>query len=106
MTAADGELRSVGAHRNIILDALYLRRARLLRTPGARQILIAKRVNFRDDASDRWTARSVSPDFRICYKTPEMPLWLRTFRCPQGFFGLPPRSATRILVPGTRSPQV
>jgi hypothetical protein len=29
-----------------------------------RQIPIAKRVNFRDDASDRWTARFLSPGFQ------------------------------------------
>jgi len=41
--------------------------AGLADTLGVRQILIAKRVNFRDDASDRWTARSLSPasDFRM-----------------------------------------
>src|SRR4029077_14189999 len=54
------------AHGITFSDALYLCRQALL-TPGVRQILIAKRVNFRDDASDRWTARFLSPasDFRM-----------------------------------------
>ncbi len=55
-------VQSKCAHRIIFSDALYLYRLGLL-TAGVRQIPIAKRVNFRDDASDRWTARSLSPGF-------------------------------------------
>jgi hypothetical protein len=65
--------------------------ARLARLAGVRQILIAKRVNFRDDASDRWSSRLVSPsgsDFRLPARIP----------------GFPARSATCISVPGKRSP--
>ena len=91
--------------------------AGLADTLGVRQILIAKRVNFRDDASDRWTARSLSPGFTVCRVNHEMTgfqgLFLQTlgynvasdFRMPARISsGFSARSATRILVPGKRSP--
>src|SRR5437016_8376282 len=74
--------------------------------PGLRQIPIAKTGNFRDDASDRWPARVLSPGFGVSgfvcpyqpwnkaiVTSPETQTRLRTSGCPKDFFR--PSSALR-----------
>jgi hypothetical protein len=104
------------AHRIINLNALYLCDLAAARSPRVWQIPIAKRVNFRDDASDRWSADFCPrfQGFRVCaYKPWDNNAVLTTLELSSSFgpsdarkgnstFQRAPRHASRFRAKGVR----
>jgi hypothetical protein len=85
-------MKKICAYRITNMNTLYSCHAGCPQRPEARQILIAKRVNLRDDSSDRWNARFLSP------------LGFSDFRMPARILRLSSALRDSISVPGKRSP--